>query len=82
MPFATLHTESLHSVHLQKASSGLGLTVFGGSDVHPDPLFCVVRVRKLFPVGAAAQSGQIHVGDAILEVNGKPTTGLTRNVSL
>ena len=80
-PLVTLCPDSLHAVHLRKAGSGLGLTVFGGSDVHEDPLFCVVRVRKLFPLGPAAQSGHIHVGDVILEVNGTPTTGLTRNVS-
>ena len=70
-------------LELTKGSSGLGFSVIGGKDpFSADPRLSLVRVRKVFPLGAAAKSGQLQVGDIILRVNDKSVEGLTHAVSL
>ncbi|XP_013396442.1 tyrosine-protein phosphatase non-receptor type 13 [Lingula anatina] len=70
--------ENTYEVPLIKGSSGLGFSVLGGRGAHPtDPVRCIVRVRKVFPLGPAAASGRLEVGDVILEVNGTKVRGLT-----
>lgn len=48
----------------------------------PDPRLSLVRVKKIFPLGAAAKSGKLLVGDVILRVNNKSVEGLSHGVSL
>lgn len=47
----------------------------------PDPRLSLVRVKKIFPLGAAAKSGKLQVGDIILRVNNKSVEGLSHSVS-
>mgnify|MGYP001797663239 CR=1 FL=1 len=69
-------------VELRKGKSGLGFSVLGGKDpLSPDPRLSLVRVKKIFPNGAAAQSEQLQVGDIILRVNGRSVEGLSHSVS-
>ncbi|CAH1795007.1 unnamed protein product [Owenia fusiformis] len=77
-PFVT--KENTFDVPLQKGSQGLGFSVIGGRGSHStDPLQCIARIRKIFPLGPAASSGKMEVGDIILEVNGKKLKGLSHN---
>ena len=65
-----------------KGSSGLGFSVLGMQDVSPgDPSYGVPRIKKIFPLGAAMDSGKLEVGDVILEVNGQPVKDLNHTVS-
>lgn len=74
-----LVAESTFSVSMSKGSRGLGLSVTGGIDSNgswPG----LIRVKRLFPHQLAAASGQLNVGDIILEANGVTLTGLTNYV--
>lgn len=42
----------------------------------------LIRIKKIFPHGAAWQTGQLAVGDVLLAANGQPLTGCTNYVSL
>jgi len=69
-------------IELKKGINGLGFSVLGGKDpTSPDPRLSLVRVKKIFPQGAAAKSEQLQVGDIILRVNGKSVEGLSHSVS-
>ena len=65
-----------------KGSSGLGFSVLGGRDAHPDPKKCVVRIKRVFPTGSAAQSGMLFEGDVLLEMNGQKLKDLSCAVSI
>lgn len=41
----------------------------------------LIRIKKIFPHGAAWQTGQLAVGDVLLAANGQPLTGCTNYVS-
>lgn len=41
----------------------------------------LIRIKKIFPHGAAWQTGQLVVGDVLLAANGQPLTGCTNYVS-
>ncbi|CAH1247149.1 PTPN13 [Branchiostoma lanceolatum] len=66
-PFVT--EDNTFTVNLNKSTTGLGLSIQGGKDAHPDPQFCIPRIKKLFPGQPAAESGRLEVGDVILKVN-------------
>ncbi|XP_019644606.1 PREDICTED: tyrosine-protein phosphatase non-receptor type 13-like [Branchiostoma belcheri] len=68
-PFVT--DDNTFTVDLNKSTTGLGLSIQGGKDAHPDPQFCIPRIKKLFPGQPAAESGRLEVGDVILKVNGR-----------
>ena len=53
-------------VELHKGPGGLGINMTGGADMN-NPF----TVKVVFPGGVAAKSGDIHVGDVILMVNGR-----------
>ncbi len=74
-------SENSHVVKLQKSSSGLGLSIAGGTDADVDPLRRVVRIKQIFPASPAAVSAQLLVGDVILQVNGTRTSNMKRSVS-
>lgn len=75
-------SDNVEHVGLSKGSSGLGFSVIGGAGAYPRPLQCVPRVRKVFSIGPATDSGKVNVGDVILEVNGVKLKGKSHNVSL
>ena len=68
-------------VNLEKGSSGLGFSVQGGVGYHEDVDQCVVRIRKVYPVGPAADSGKLREGDVLLQVDGHPLKHLSHQVS-
>ena len=56
--------------------------MIGGRGWHTDPIRCIMRVRNIFPIGPAAESGgRLRPGDVILCVNGHVTKHLTNAVS-
>ncbi|XP_029465498.1 inaD-like protein isoform X1 [Rhinatrema bivittatum] len=71
--------DNIFEVTLRKNFGGLGFSFLqmgsnvseglGGGDI--------VRVKRLFPGQPADESGQMKPGDVILEVNGRPITGLS-----
>ena len=78
--FYFLLLDNTYAVELNKSSTGLGFSVLGGSDAHPDPVHCLVRVKKIFPYGPAHDSG-LEVGDVILQVDNVKLRGLTNKVT-
>ena len=69
-------------MELSKNSSGLGFSVQGGAGGGAaDPVSCIPRIKRVFLVGPAAQSGQIQVGDVILAVGGQSVRALSFSVS-
>lgn len=42
----------------------------------------LIRIKKIFPHGAAWQTGQLAVGDVLLAANGQPLTGCTNYEAL
>uniref|UniRef100_A0A4W3HCM5 Protein tyrosine phosphatase non-receptor type 13 n=1 Tax=Callorhinchus milii TaxID=7868 RepID=A0A4W3HCM5_CALMI len=66
-------------VKLLKGSSGLGFSFIEGNEAVPDQSgMKIVRIKKLFPGQPASECGQIAIGDVILQVNGTPLKGLTK----
>ncbi|XP_067950888.1 tyrosine-protein phosphatase non-receptor type 13-like [Watersipora subatra] len=66
-------------VELTKGKTGLGFSVCGGRSTSTDSSASLMRVKKIFPRGSAALSGQLNVGDIILRVNDKSVEGLSHN---
>ena len=60
-------------VVLQRGVRGFGFSIRGGREFRNMPLF-VLRIAEM---GPAQMSGQLHVGDQILEVNGICTDNMT-----
>ena len=77
-----LSSENTLEVDLVKGNSGLGFSVLGVQDVPVgDPSHGLPRIKKIFPLGAAMDSGKLEVGDVILEVNGQSVKDLSHAVS-
>ena len=53
----------------------------GQAEGDPDMLHYVTRIKRLFPIGPAADCGKIEAGDVILSVNGQDMRRLTHAVS-
>ena len=71
-----------YSVDLKKGSQGLGFSINGGEpSVEDDTIQYVSRVKRVFPIGPAADSKRILAGDVILLVNGKDMRKLNHSVS-
>ncbi|KAI1716429.1 PDZ domain (Also known as DHR or GLGF) domain-containing protein [Ditylenchus destructor] len=65
---------TLRTVNVNKSSEGIGLSIKGGSDgTHSVPIV----ISKVLPNLPAAQTGQIFVGDSIVEINGISVEGKT-----
>uniref|UniRef100_A0A7E4V868 PDZ domain-containing protein n=1 Tax=Panagrellus redivivus TaxID=6233 RepID=A0A7E4V868_PANRE len=67
---------SVRTVAIEKGKEGLGLSIKGGAEVVGGQAVPVV-VSKVIPGLPAAETGQVFVGDRILEVNGTPVHGMT-----
>ncbi|CAD5229347.1 unnamed protein product [Bursaphelenchus okinawaensis] len=65
-PEATL-TKMTRTVNVPKTNEGLGLSIKGGSN---EKNSVPITVSKVLPNLPAAQTGQVFVGDTIIEVNG------------
>ena len=68
-------------VTIQRNSLGLGLSIMGGPDGGP-PFKHLIRVKKLFPLQPAWQTGMIQPGDILLKADQKILTGLTLRQAL
>ncbi|KAI1724340.1 PDZ domain (Also known as DHR or GLGF) domain-containing protein [Ditylenchus destructor] len=65
---------TLRTVNVNKSNEGIGLSIKGGSDgTHSVPIV----ISKVLPNLPAAQTGQIFVGDSIVEINGISVEGKT-----
>jgi len=62
-------------VEIKRNSLGLGFSISGGPDASP-PWTNLIRVKKVFPLQPAWETGQLRVGDVILRVCSMPLTGL------
>jgi len=67
-------------VALRKGIYGLGFSTVGGELASHAVSERVVRIKRVFPIGPAAQTGLIQPGDVILAVNGRSVAGLSHNV--
>lgn len=68
-------------VVLKRNSLGLGLSVTGGPEaVYPWTNY--IRVKKVFPMQPAWESGQFQEGDVLISAGGKPLSGLTLRQAL
>ena len=68
-------------VTIQRNSLGLGLSIMGGQDAAA-PFKHLIRVKKLFPLQPAWQTGAIQPGDILLKANDTVLTGLTLRQAL
>jgi len=68
-------------VVLKRNSLGLGLSVTGGPEA-PAPFTNLIRVKKVFPMQPAWESGQFQEGDILISAGGQPLSGLTLRQAL
>ena len=73
--FATEEEGETEVIEMAKGAAGLGFSVEGGrgSPKGDQP----ISVKKIFTGGVADRSGLLHVGDEIVEVNGRRLSNLT-----
>ncbi|KAK3601912.1 hypothetical protein CHS0354_041851 [Potamilus streckersoni] len=68
--------ERTYKVILNKGSRGLGFSICGGRE-NSQPKHQVIRIKRVFPLSPAAESGQIQSGDIILRVGDVEMKGLS-----
>ena len=71
----------IFEVVLKRNSLGLGLSVSGGPEA-PYPFTNLIRVKKVFPMQPAWESGQFQEGDILIRAGGQSLSGLTLRQSL
>ena len=62
-------------VVLKRNSLGLGLSIYGGPEA-PEPYTNLIRVKKIFPLQPAWESGMFQEGDILMSAGGQNLTGL------
>eukprot|EP00039_Didymoeca_costata_P022422 m.4456 g.4456 ORF g.4456 m.4456 type:complete len:981 (-) comp2991_c0_seq1:228-3170(-) len=72
-----IEPEETLTVLLNDNESGLGLCVLGGIDQPVEQGNFGLFISDILPGGAAAASGQVRIGDQIIEVSGTPLQGFT-----
>ncbi|KAK6010756.1 PDZ/DHR/GLGF domain protein [Ostertagia ostertagi] len=70
------HTRTI--VLKKKGAGGLGLSIKGGAE---NAQKMPIVISKIFPGMPADKSGQLYVGDAIVEINGEPVEGRSHDES-
>nr|XP_033798701.1 FERM and PDZ domain-containing protein 2 isoform X3 [Geotrypetes seraphini] len=77
--FSFVTDDNIFEVRLKKNFGGLGFSFLqmGGGTSADRGGGDIVRIKRLFPGQPAEESGRIKPGDVILEVNGRPVTGLS-----
>jgi len=68
-------------VEIKRNSLGLGFSISGGPEA-PSPWTNLIRVKKIFPLQPAWETGKLKVGDIILRVSGIPLAALTLRQAL
>ncbi|KAL4240657.1 Protein tyrosine phosphatase [Mactra antiquata] len=75
--------DNTYTVDLVKGSYGLGFSTVGGSlEDTAEIEDRVVRIKRVFPIGPASDSGVILTGDVLLAVNGQSVAGLSHNETM
>jgi len=60
---------------------GLGFSIDGGPEA-PAPWTNLIRVKKIFPLQPAWETGRLRIGDILLKVSGVPLSGLSLRQAL
>lgn len=68
-------------VEIKRNSLGLGFSISGGPDA-PSPWTNLIRVKKIFPLQPAWETGKLKIGDIILRVSGIPLSALNLRQAL
>ena len=63
-------------VVVNRNSLGLGLSIMGGPDDY-FPFSKLIRIKKVFPLQPAWETGKLNTGDIILSAGGVPLSALT-----
>ncbi|XP_023345090.1 tyrosine-protein phosphatase non-receptor type 13 [Eurytemora carolleeae] len=74
-------SQNTFEVSIKRNSLGLGFSITGGLDA-PSPWTNLIRIKKIFPLQPAWETGQLKVGDVILKVSGVPLTSLSLRQAL
>ena len=61
---------------IKRNSLGLGLSIMGGPDA-PSPFTNLIRIKKIFPLQPAWETGRLNEGDILLSAGGVPLSSLT-----
>ena len=69
-------TFSPFEVIVQRNSLGLGLSIMGGPDAN-FPFSKLIRIKKIFPLQPAWETGRLKIGDILLSAGGVPLSALT-----
>ncbi|KAK6760438.1 hypothetical protein RB195_021780 [Necator americanus] len=64
--------DQTRTIVIKRKGGGLGLSIKGGTENAQN---LPIVISKIFPGMPADQTGQLYVGDAIVEVNGEPVEG-------
>jgi len=68
-------------VEIKRNSLGLGFSIDGGPEA-PAPWTNLIRVKKIFPLQPAWETGRLRIGDILLKVSGVPLSGLSLRQAL
>jgi len=68
-------------VEIKRNSLGLGFSISGGPEA-PSPWTNLIRVKKIFPLQPAWETGKLKIGDIILRVSGIPLSALNLRQAL
>ena len=61
---------------IKRNSLGLGLSIMGGPDA-PSPFANLIRIKKIFPLQPAWETGRLNEGDILLSAGGVPLSSLS-----
>lgn len=73
--------DNIFEVTVKRNSLGLGFSITGGPEA-PSPWTNLIRIKKVFPLQPAWETGHLKVGDVILKVSGTPLTSLSLRQAL
>lgn len=74
-------SENTFEVSIKRNSLGLGFSITGGVEA-PSPWTNLIRIKKIFPLQPAWETGQLKVGDIIVKVSGVPLSSLSLRQAL
>lgn len=77
----TVPMDVTFEVTLKRNSLGLGLSITGGPDA-PEPLTNYIRIKKIFPLQPAWETGQLQEGDVLLSAGGQVLYGMSLRQAL
>lgn len=75
------HLQNTFEVTIKRNSLGLGFSITGGTDA-PSPWTNLIRIKKIFPLQPAWETGALKVGDVIIKVSGVPLSSLSLRQAL